>query len=111
MKRGMPATLRRLSILLVAVATLFASTAHASTGESPSVFIVGDSHVQMLGPTLTHRLEDEGVTVAGYEARPGWSTARYQRRGDLQDVLEAAGRPEIVVVSLGGNDFVGSPET
>ncbi len=99
------------ALALCLVASSVASSAHADVGAPPSVFIVGDSHVQMLGPTLGRRLEAAGVEVAGYEARPGWSTARYQRSGDLQDVLERAGRPEIVVVSLGGNDFVGSAET
>lgn len=103
---------RLVALLLTALLSLAAAPAFASTpGDGTrSVFIVGDSHVQMLGPTLTHRLEDQGIEVAGYEARPGWSTRAYQRRGDLQDVLEAAGRPEIVVISLGGNDFVGSEE-
>lgn len=103
-------SLRHVALALSLSLTLASSVAEASDTE-PAVFVVGDSHVQMLGPTLTHRLEERGVRVAGYEARPGWSTQRYRRAGDLTDVLEGAGRPEIVVVSLGGNDFVGSPET
>lgn len=113
-RRGMTRLtgIRLAAAALAALLSLVACPAFASTpGEARSVFIVGDSHVQMLGPTLTHRLEDEGVEVAGYESRPGWSTRAYQRRGDLTEVLEQAGRPEIVVVSLGGNDFVGSEES
>ncbi|HJL18993.1 MAG TPA: SGNH/GDSL hydrolase family protein [Sandaracinaceae bacterium LLY-WYZ-13_1] len=109
--------LRPLAPFVLLALSLPAGRAHARDGvdgaperATPGVFIVGDSHVQMLGPMLTNRLEEAGVRVLGHEARPGWSTLRYQRRGDLREVLEAAGRPEVVVVSLGGNDIPASAE-
>ncbi|MFK7985362.1 MAG: SGNH/GDSL hydrolase family protein [Sandaracinaceae bacterium] len=105
-----------LTRLLAAILTVLALAAPVSAqveeeAEAPGLFIVGDSHVQMLGPMLSRALTDEGYRVVGYESRPGWSTAAYVRRGDLREVLEAAGRPEIVVVSLGGNDFAAGPES
>lgn len=108
-------TARSLAALVLAFVAALSSRALAQRSdvidERPGVFIVGDSHVRMLGPMLRDQLEDDGLRVLGYESRPGWSTARYQRAGDLRDVLLANGRPEVVVVSLGGNDFVGSRES
>jgi lysophospholipase L1-like esterase len=97
--------------LLASLSISLASTAYAQeTGSPPSVFIVGDSHVQRVGPMLTARLGRGGFRALGYESRPGWSTRRYREAGDLRAVLERSGRPEIVIVSLGGNDFVSSRE-
>jgi lysophospholipase L1-like esterase len=105
----------RTVVWLVAAAGLgaalsFTSDAAAEDGPAaePGVFIVGDSHVQMLGPMLAGRLEDAGVRVLGHESRPGWSTLSYRREGDLRRLLVARGRPEVVVISLGGNDRPGS---
>lgn len=103
----------RTSLLALAFALLTVALAApaAAQGPAPRVFIVGDSHVQMIGPLLSRQLREDGFEVAGYEARPGWSSLRYQRAGDLQQVLEDAGRPEVVVVSLGGNDIPAGPES
>ena len=103
----MPTRLLAAALAAVALAAAPAAAQVHEEAEAPGVFIVGDSHVQMLGPMLSRELTDEGYRVLGYESRPGWSTAAYVRRGDLREVLERAGRPEVVVVSLGGNDFVG----
>lgn len=78
------------------------STAHAQ--DAPRVVVVGDSHVERLGPMIARRAEAAGLESAGWLSRRGWSTRRYVREGDLAARLEEAGRPEIVVVSLGGND-------
>lgn len=114
MKSAPRMTARSLALVLVFAAAAFTPRALAQRSEvvdeRPGVFIVGDSHVRMLGPMLRDQLEDGGLRVLGYESRPGWSTARYQRAADLREVLLANGRPEIVVVSLGGNDFVRSRE-
>ena len=101
--------------LVLALAPLASAQERAaSTDEArpaaARVFIVGDSHVQMLGPLLTRQLRSDGFDVIGYEARPGWSSLRYQRAGDLAELLEANGSPEVVVVSLGGNDIPASRE-
>jgi lysophospholipase L1-like esterase len=61
-----------------------------------SIYILGDSHTQALGPRLESRLTGHSVT---YEAFPGYSTKR---------ALDAASIPhgqDEVVLSLGGNDF------
>lgn len=96
----------RSAALLAALA--LPRTVAAEESADQRIFIVGDSHVQMLGPMLARRLERDGFVVEGWESRPGWSTARYRRCGDLGRLLVAHGRPEIVVVSLGGNDIVSS---
>lgn len=73
----------------------------------PAVLILGDSHVQGLGPELSRSLADHATRV-DYVARPGWSTARFRRRGRFRRLLRRNHRPEVVVVSLGGNDVVPS---
>lgn len=98
--------------LLGVLVPLLLSLASAAQAQEPlpSVFVVGDSHVEMVGPMLTARLGDAGYRTLGYEARRGWSTRRYREAGDLRALLEQRGRPEIVIVSLGGNDRVSSRE-
>jgi len=89
-----------LALLLVAIP----SPALASTPEAPGVFVVGDSHIERLGPMIDRAVADEGYTSLGHLARRGWSTGRYVREGDLVERLTEHGRPDIVVISLGGND-------
>ncbi|MGE0787722.1 MAG: SGNH/GDSL hydrolase family protein [Sandaracinaceae bacterium] len=97
---------RLLLAVLLALTPAVAAAQRAAEPAAPRVFVVGDSHVRMLGPSLLRRLETFGAEPAGFESRVGWSTRRYRREGDLGALLEANGRPEIVVVSLGGNDVV-----
>ncbi|GAB5549515.1 MAG: hypothetical protein SangKO_092750 [Sandaracinaceae bacterium] len=85
-------------------ALLFATSSAQAQGDAPRLVVVGDSHVERLGPMLARRAEAAGLQSAGWLARRGWSTSRYVREGDLAAQLEARGRPEVVVVSLGGND-------
>lgn len=99
----------RLMFALVIVATVEAP-AEAQDEPPARVFVVGDSHVFQLGPALSRLLEEDGIEVEGWESRHGWSTARYREAGDLREVLELNGSPEVVVISLGGNDFVRSEE-
>lgn len=96
--------------IFVSLLLSLASRAEAQGAAVPSVFVVGDSHVEMVGPMLTARLGEAGFRALGYEARRGWSTRRYREAGDLRALLQRRGRPEIVIVSLGGNDRVSSPE-
>jgi hypothetical protein len=66
-----------------------------------SIYILGDSHTQALGPRLESRLLGHSVT---YEAFPGYNTKR---------TTESASIPygqDKVVLALGGNDF-GSQES
>ena len=65
-----------------------ASRAEAQGASLPSVFVIGDSHVEMVGPMLTARLSETGFRALGYEARRGWSTRRYREAGDLRRLLE-----------------------
>lgn len=64
-----------------------------------TVAIVGDSHMEALGPRLRRDLLARGARVLLVEARRGWSTARYVARRDV--TIPPA---DIVVVELGGND-------
>jgi len=80
------------------------STALASTPEAPSVFVIGDSHIERLGPMIDRAVAEEGYTSLGHLARRGWSTGRYVREADLVERLTENGAPDIVVISLGGND-------
>lgn len=95
--------------LLALLAAPALARAHEPADDARSVFIVGDSHVEMLGPMLTRRLEGAGARVLGHESRRGWSTARYRAAGDLGRLLEERGRPELVIVCLGGNDRTSDP--
>jgi lysophospholipase L1-like esterase len=98
----MAAAMPRLSFALLVL--LIAPAAQAQS----RVFVVGDSHVFHLGRELNHQLEAAGFGAAGYESRIGWSSARYEREGELTELLIDRGKPEIVIVSLGGNDLAGS---
>jgi lysophospholipase L1-like esterase len=97
--------------LLTSMIALSLAAPCAAQDRQPRVFVVGDSHVFALGPALSNLLEEDGVEVEGWESRHGWSTARYQEANDLRALLEHNGSPEIVVVSLGGNDIVRSRES
>lgn len=65
------------------------------------VAILGDSHMQALGPRLRRRLEAMGIHVTRVEARPGWSVPRYLSVGDVPQLVAGS---DVVVVELGGND-------
>ncbi len=69
----------------------------------PKVVIIGDSHVEALGPALERRLPALGIDVLQSVARRGWSTDRYNRAGDVARLVTARGRPDAVILSLGGN--------
>lgn len=68
------------------------------------VMIVGDSHVERLGPMLSRVVESSGMVALGSVARRGWSTRRFVEAGDLAHLLGSHGRPDVVVIALGGND-------
>ncbi|HEY5657770.1 MAG TPA: SGNH/GDSL hydrolase family protein [Myxococcota bacterium] len=70
---------------------------------APKVVIIGDSHVEALGPQLKRRLGLLGVNVIGFTYRRGWSTGRYNRARDVARLVLKHGRPDVVVLSLGGN--------
>ena len=66
------------------------------------VALVGDSHSQALFPRLRPRLEAAGLEVVLQESKPGWSLERFVSDG-VVGRLKAV-RPDLLVVSLGGND-------
>ncbi|MBX3275763.1 MAG: SGNH/GDSL hydrolase family protein [Sandaracinaceae bacterium] len=98
----------RLAALALALASTLPAAAHATADEAArpalAVRIVGDSHVARLGPRIERAVRDEGAVSLGYLSRRGWSTGRYVRANDLVDRMTENGRPDVVVVSLGGND-------
>ena len=87
-------------LLLTTPCTALASDADTKT----SVMVIGDSHIERLGPMIDRAVEHEGYESLGHLARRGWSTARYIREADLVERLTENGTPDIVVISLGGND-------
>ena len=96
---GMRTALIALLLLTIPTAAL-ASDADARA----SVMVVGDSHIERLGPMIDRAVERQGYQSLGHLARRGWSTARYVRQADLVERLTENGTPDIVVISLGGND-------
>jgi len=69
------------------------------------ISVIGDSHMEALGPRLRRLLSSAGASSVRTEARRGWSTGRYAAAGELSAL--AAGS-DLVVVELGGNDSPGS---
>jgi len=61
-----------------------------------SIYVLGDSHTQILGPRLKSRLPEHRVR---YEAFPGHSTDRAHGKASIPS------GQDVVVLSLGGNDF------
>lgn len=71
----------------------------ASPAKALRVAIVGDSHVQALGPRLTREYMQRGHSVT-VVAEPGWSARRFRAQGTLR---QRVGRVDTAVVILGGN--------
>lgn len=74
-----------------------------------NVTIMGDSHVEAMGPLLTRELPSVGVNVLGFTARRGWTVGRYLSAGDVTRLVSdpesgSGGQPDAVIISLGGND-------
>lgn len=66
------------------------------------VAIIGDSHMEALGPRLARALPERfGVEVTNVEARRGWSARRYLRETNIPAMVRGA---NVVIVELGGND-------
>ncbi|MEE8385944.1 MAG: SGNH/GDSL hydrolase family protein, partial [Dehalococcoidia bacterium] len=61
-----------------------------------SIYMLGDSHTQALGPRLARSLSDHDFT---YEAFPGHSTERAWSKAKL------GSDRDVIVLALGGNDF------
>lgn len=73
------------------------------------IALVGDSHTQILWPLLAAVLRTEGHEVVLSLARPGWEIPAYLGKDvwegtRLGEAVHAA-RPDLVIVSLGGNNF------
>jgi lysophospholipase L1-like esterase len=66
------------------------------------VVLIGDSHMEALGPRLQRRLPlVSGVQVQQVVPRRGWSARRYVREGGIRALTRGA---DVVVIELGGND-------
>lgn len=61
-----------------------------------SIYVLGDSHTQALGPRIKTRFPEHSVRV---EAFPGYSTDRAHGKASIPY------GQDLVVLSLGGNDF------
>lgn len=65
--------------------------------------LVGDSHMQALGPRLTELMEPLGVDVVDVLANPGKSTEWYAQQNLVARAV-AQHTPDVVVFILSGND-------
>lgn len=66
-----------------------------------TIALLGDSHMQALGPDLETLLAADGHRVVRVTANAGWSTARYLQSGLVRGGTQGA---ELAIVELGGND-------
>ncbi|MCB9592550.1 MAG: SGNH/GDSL hydrolase family protein [Sandaracinaceae bacterium] len=99
--------MRNATIALLLLTTATPSLAMASEAH-PTVRVIGDSHVERLGPMIDRAVAEEGYESLGHLARRGWSASRYIRENDMTERLTENGAPDIVVISLGGNDRCGN---
>jgi len=67
------------------------------------ILLVGDSHMQALGPRLGELLDPYGIESIGGLAQPGKSTRWYSEQQLVAEAVRAH-RPDAVVFVLGGND-------
>lgn len=71
-------------------------------GPGTRVALIGDSHMEALGPRLRQLLPAQlGAIVVRVEPRRGWSTKRYRQTGAVSALAAGA---DVVVIELGGND-------
>jgi len=94
----------RLAFVGLLLAPTLAVAQMAPTERTQRVLIVGDSHVERLGPMLEGVVEDAGFSALGSLSHRGWSTARFVREAQLSEEIRAFGQPDVVIVALGGND-------
>ena len=72
------------------------------------IALIGDSQGQGLWPHLSKLLTAAGHTVVLSRGIPGWGIPAYKKEGKLGAQLRAAA-PELVVYSLGGNNYEFNP--
>ena len=72
------------------------------------IALIGDSQGQGLWPHLSKLLAAAGHTVVLSRGIPGWGIPAYKKEGKLGAQLRAAA-PELVVYSLGGNNYEFNP--
>ncbi len=67
------------------------------------IALIGDSHTEAYFPPLRKRLEEAGHQVVGQVSNRGWSVFSYNNKPQqIQAAIQ--GNPDVVVVSLGGNN-------
>ena len=70
--------------------------------DARKVFLFGDSYGEGIGPHFSHRMKSCGVEYV-WDARRGTSAVQWAQDEWLDPVLEEGA--DVVMVSLGGNDF------
>jgi lysophospholipase L1-like esterase len=70
----------------------------------PSVALVGDSHMEALGPRLRRALIAKGARHVLVEANRGKSARWYSRTSEGRAALRRARAADVVIVELGGNN-------
>jgi hypothetical protein len=67
------------------------------------IALIGDSHTEAYFPPLRQKLEEAGHQVVGQVSNRGWSVFSYNNKPQqIQAAIQ--GNPDVVVVSLGGNN-------
>lgn len=68
------------------------------------IALIGDSHTQVTFDLLIPILEQAGHVIVGRVSNAGWSTKSYNDNpSNIQNAI--VGDPDIIIVSLGGNNF------
>ena len=66
------------------------------------IYLIGDSHSQVLFPNLVKKLEADGHSIVGVESRAGWSAQRFIDSNVKSRLKDA--NPDLTIFSLGGNN-------
>ncbi len=71
--------------------------------DARKIVLIGDSYGEGIGPHLRRQMMACGIEYS-FDARRGTSATQWVREDWIEPVLK--GNPDVVIISLGGNDFL-----